>query len=87
MGVYAPLTARDNVVVDDVLVLWLAKIDSQATGHWAFDPVSLLWSHSLRSATDAANSDDGPAIHWFADHLYLVAEVVMQNKFLDSWGL
>ena len=73
IGVYAPLTARDNVVVDNVLDMWRAQIDSQATGHWEFAPVRLLWSHNLRSVTDAANSDDGPAIHWFADQLYLVA--------------
>ena len=84
MGIYAPLTARDNVVVDDVLDVCYAQIDSQATAHWAFVPVRLLWSHNLRSATDADNSDDGPALHCFADQLYLGADIVMQHRFLDS---
>ena len=50
IGVYAPLTARDNVMVDNVLDMCYSQIDSQATAHWAFDPVGLLWSHSLRSS-------------------------------------
>ena len=54
-------------MVDNVLDMCYSQIDSQVSAHWAFAPVRLLWSQSLRSATDAANSADGPAIHWFAD--------------------
>jgi len=88
-GVYAPLTAQGNVVVDDVLASCYAQIDSQDTAHWAFAPVRLLWSLNLMPTPETeANSVDvplhHPGIHWFADRLYSIAEVVMPNRLWDS---
>merc|ERR1719411_1113449 len=81
-GVYAPLTARGNLVVDDVLASCYAQIDSQETAHLAFAPVRLLWSLNLMPTPETeVNSVDVPShqpgIHWFADKLYSIAEVVM----------
>ena len=88
-GVYAPMTAQGNVVVDDVLASCYAQIDSQDTAHWAFAPVRLLWSLNLMPTPETeVNSVDVPShqpgIHWFADKLYSIAEVVMPNRLWDS---
>ena len=81
-GVYAPLTARGNLVVDDVLASCYAQIDSQETAHWAFAPMRLLWSLNLLP-TDQVSTAQHIGIHWFADKLYSVAEQVMPNRL---WG-
>ena len=43
-GIYAPLTAEGNIVVDGVVTSCYAVIDSQTLAHWAFLPVRVYYS-------------------------------------------
>ena len=42
-GIYAPLTAEGNMVVDGIVVSCYAVIDSQKLAHWAFLPVRVYY--------------------------------------------
>jgi hypothetical protein len=76
-GVYAPLTAEGNVVVDNVLASCYAVIDSQSVAHAAFAPVRAIgtvrdWLGM--AASSAAKEEEASAgVHWYADALYSVA--------------
>ncbi len=80
-GVFAPLTAQGNLVVDGVLASSYAVVDSQAVAHAAFAPVRLY--HSLVNWIWPPSGDDQTAqakgVHWYADLLYSVARSVMPN--------
>lgn len=42
-GVFAPLTAEGNIIVDGIVVSCYAVIDSQSIAHWAFLPVRIYY--------------------------------------------
>ena len=78
-GVYAPLTAKGNIVVDNVLASCYAQIDSQETAHASLAPMRLLWSINMLDSDANTNG-----IHWFADNLYSVAEYLIPNRLWSS---
>ena len=70
-GVYAPLTAAGNLVVDNVVASCYAVVDSQAIAHAAFAPLRWLSHVYTNDLTDG--------IHWYARALYGIAETVMPS--------
>ena len=86
-GVYAPLTAHGNLVVDDVLASCYAIIDSQTIAHLAFAPLRLwykLWgvtpSLNIENNNEGLSELNEDGIHWYADELYSVARKIMPSK-------
>ena len=88
-GVYAPLTAQGNLVVDDILVSCYALIDSQTIAHISFAPLR-LWHKILEfspfKASDIGEEAAGEGelnengIHWYANDLYSLAEKIMPSR-------
>lgn len=85
-GVYAPITERGTIVVDDVAVSCYAQFSSHATAHASMTPLRYAyyiselvsrWMSSTRSAADA----DVDGVHWYAALLRLVANVVVPQQF------
>ena len=86
-GVYAPLTAAGNIVVDNVVASCYAVIDSQNIAHAAFAPLR-WWSYvsdpfgaSAMSSKEVSNEIDSKdaGIHWYAKALYSLAEIVLPS--------
>jgi len=74
-GVFAPLTAAGNIMVDGVLASCYAVIDSQTIAHTAFAPVR--WYYSLaswvspdRAGAAEPRSSQAEGVHWYAGLLY-----------------
>lgn len=68
-GVFAPLTSAGNVVVDNVVASCYAVVDSHSVAHAAFGPLRLL--------TRLWPQRESHGVHWYANALYSLAEVVM----------
>lgn len=93
-GVYAPLTSRGNVVVDNVLASCYAVIDSQSVAHAAFYPVR-AWNSVVQSfvassspspdvvvsgTDDDAEEAAGRGVHWYANLLYRMAGWIVPSR-------
>ncbi len=77
-GVYAPLTARGNLVVDGVAASCYAVVDSQAVAHAAFWPYrAARWAEGL--FVDAVEDPPLKGVNWYASWLYWLAEKVMPS--------
>ena len=76
-GVFAPLTAAGNLVVDGVVASSYAVIESQSVAHAVFAP--WRWRAGLFGATDDDNRVE-TGVHWYADWLFSVARYVMPGK-------
>ena len=84
-GVFAPLTSAGNLVVDNVLASCYALVDSQTVAHASFAPLrwwkaleGALFARDENSVVEATPPEDG--IHWYADWLYKVAEVLIPDR-------
>ena len=89
-GVYAPLTAAGNLVVDGVLASCYALVDSQSVAHAAFAPVR-WWEGARRLllSAPAAEGDQKPkerfvGVHWYAKWLYGLGEMLLPSHLHDS---
>jgi hypothetical protein len=85
-GVYAPLTAAGNIVVDGILASCYALVDSQSVAHAAFAPIR--WWQGMREMLLTSTSTENEieverGVHWYADLLYRVGEVVMPQHLRD----
>jgi hypothetical protein len=72
-GVYAPLTSAGNLVVDNVVASCYAVVDSQTLAHVAFAPLRWLSSIVWPASSEAVG------IHWYANMLYSMGEVMMPS--------
>ena len=91
-GLYAPLTADGNLVVDNVLASCYAVTDSHTLAHLAFVPLRLWYnlldiyayltgSENVRSMDGTGSADlDGKGIHWYAKGLYSFVESTMPSR-------
>ena len=79
-GVYAPLTAEGNLVVDDVLASCYAVVDSQAIAHLAFAPVRLY--ESIKDVFFGSDKKESTleGVHPYADILYSTARYLIPNR-------
>ena len=94
-GVYAPLTAAGNLVVDGVLASCYALVDSQAVAHAAFAPVR-WWEGAKQSfnsigestpkvlAGDSKPKEQFVGVHWYAKWLYGLGELLLPSHLHDS---
>ena len=96
-GVYAPLTAAGNLVVDGVLASCYALVDSQAVAHAAFAPVR-WWEGARRALLPSLNSvspnvlagdskkpkEQFVGVHWYAKWLYGLGELLLPSHLHDS---
>lgn len=89
-GVYAPLTAAGNLVVDGVLASCYALVDSQSVAHAAFAPVR-WWEGARRLllSAPAAEGDQKPkerfvGVHWYAKWLYGLGDMLLPSHLHDS---
>ena len=87
-GVYAPLTAAGNVVVDGVLASCYALVDSQSVAHAAFAPVR-WWQGTRRlfgaAATDAHEpKEQFVGVHWYAKWLNSLGELLLPSHLQGS---
>ena len=86
-GVYAPLTAAGNVVVDGVLASCYALVDSQSVAHAAFAPVR--WWQAARRLLGAAEDAREPkehlvGVHWYAKWLNSLGELLLPSHLQGS---
>ena len=93
-GVYAPLTAAGNLVVDGVLASCYALVDSQSVAHAAFAPVR--WWEGVRRGLlggPAPQEEDRGGqkpkeqfvgVHWYARWLYGLGELLLPSHLHDS---
>ena len=98
-GLYAPLTAQGNLVVDDVLVSCYAATEAHTLAHLAFAPLRLWYnlldiyayltgSENVRSMDGTGSADfDGKGIHWYAKGLYSVVEKTMPSIIRKKWQI
>jgi hypothetical protein len=89
-GVFAPLTSSGNLVVDGALASCYAVLEDQSVSHAAFAP--FRWSHAItgwldlsssrvvRSGDSRQNEPRTIGIHWYADILYSLAQLVMPER-------
>ena len=89
-GVYAPLTAQGNLVVDNVLVSCYALTSSHTMAHLAFAPLRMWYtlldmvsfiipSQQMESykAASGINEFNSNGIHWYADGLHSIVQQIM----------
>ena len=88
-GVFAPLTAAGNLVVDNVVASCYAVVDSQTLAHTAFAPLR-WWSYvpwpmaSSVDASVASNEIIDSGIHWYAKALYSLAEIALPSHLTEE---
>ena len=85
-GVYAPITERGTIVVDDVIVSCYAEFSSDVTAHACLAPLRFAYymreliADWLPLQRAPANSDvDG--IHWYAELLRRLAKTMLPQQF------
>jgi len=82
-GVYAPITERGTIVVDDVIVSCYAEFSSHVTAHACLAPLRYAYYVSRwlfqQSAAHADAHLDG--VHWYATLLRRLAETVVPRQF------
>jgi len=82
-GVYAPITERGTIVVDDVIVSCYAEFSSHVTAHACLSPLRYAYYVSRwlfeQSAADADAHLDG--VHWYATLLRRLAETFVPQQF------
>lgn len=90
-GVYAPITERGTIVVDDVIVSCYAEFASHAAAHASMAPLRYVY-HAGQLLTDwmtmtlrlqqqprCAGADDG--VHWYAELLRTLAKTVVPQRY------
>ena len=94
-GVYAPLTAAGNLVVDGVLASCYALVDSQSVAHAAFAPVrwwegarrGLLGGPAPQKEEDRGSQkpkEQFVGVHWYARWLYGLGELLLPSHLHSS---
>jgi len=84
-GVYAPITERGTIVVDDVIVSCYAQFSSHSAAHLAMAPLRYFFhvdefiGRWISSSLFADADLDG--IHWYAALLSRVADVLLPKHF------
>lgn len=80
-GLYAPLTKSGTIFVDDVLASCYAAVGNERMAHHALVPLR-LWHHvtDFLGSSGSESSPEPDGIHWYAELLLNVAEV------LERWG-
>jgi len=85
-GVYAPITARGTLVVDDVIVSCYAEFSSHSTAHASLAPLRYFYlsadwlSHWLSTSWRRGDADvDG--VHWYAALLRRLASLVVPTHY------
>ena len=80
-GVYAPVTERGTIVVDDVIVSCYAEFSSHSTAHACLAPLRYAYyANQLMSGWLFQHSDvDG--IHWYATLLRRLAKTLVPQHF------
>ena len=91
-GLYAPLTAQGNLVVDNVLVSCYAVHYSHTLSHLAFAPIR-LWNNILDTLPSLAALErfksadvngfddlDENGIHWYAKGLHSMVDKIMPSQ-------
>ncbi|CAG0903152.1 unnamed protein product [Darwinula stevensoni] len=78
-GVFAPLTDRGTILVDDAVASCYAVIDSHRVAHYSFLPVRWLAAvfPPERTASRLASG-----VHWYAEFLYALAPYVLPSSLL-----
>ena len=88
-GVYAPLTAEGNLVIDGAVVSCYAIIDSQTLAHWSFFPVRLYYSlkgsflrvlESLSLIPSTASAEDSTLLKNIPSDSVIESNVININK-------
>ncbi|XP_033105757.1 sonic hedgehog protein A-like [Anneissia japonica] len=69
-GVFAPLTYKGSIVVDDVAASSYAIIDSEYIAHASFTPVRWLYSLKKQLWGRSSYSEHDSNIHWYPRFLY-----------------
>ena len=92
-GVYAPLTARGTLVVDDVVVSCYAELSSDAAAHLSLAPLRLVHrvtaslSRWLLPPPSSSSFQRGApprlvdGVHWYAAVLWRLAGAVVPAEF------
>lgn len=81
-GVYAPVTERGTLVVDDVIVSCYAEFASHATAHTSMSPLRYAYYiNELMGRWLPLHHADTDGVHWYAALLRLVAKTVVPQQF------
>jgi len=84
-GVYAPITERGTIVVDDVIVSCYAEFSNHAAAHACLAPLRYVYCMSelvnswLFQYSVSDSDDDG--VHWYAALLRRLAKPVLPQQF------
>ena len=82
-GVYAPITARGTLVVDDVIVSCYAELSSHAAAHLSLAPLRLVYhvTELLSTFQQSAGDADVDGVHWYGALLWRLASTVLPAQF------
>ena len=92
VGVYAPLTAQGNLVVDDILASCYSDFDSHELQHVAFSP--LRWMYMLSELSpfsklklndvDSSMSQNEDEVFWYGQGLHVLADTIFPWKLWED---
>jgi len=89
-GVYAPITERGTLVVDDVIVSCYAELSSHAAAHLSLAPLRYVyhgielvsrWLSACSSFQSSATDVPVDGVHWYATLLKQLANRVVPAQF------
>lgn len=80
-GVYAPITERGTIVVDDVIVSCYAEFSSHATAHACLAPLRYVHYVTGWLVQHSASDVLVEGVHWYAATLRRLAKPILPQQF------